>query len=256
MVYFTVCAALLFFAGCGDDGLSMEQLKLSAHTVFGAYEEKDLAINDKAEWSGSAAVISEKDGRLLLVTNSHVLSLSELSQTDPDNSPEVLSYRLVVQFASGKRKPVLRFGDHNGALDLALLEVDAGGLKRGVDYVVLNDSGNIQLNEGDEVVAVGAPLGLSGTHTFGHISAIRVMEGRETCRLIQTDAAINPGNSGGPLLLRSGSKYKFMGVNTMKMADADNLGFAIDAQHVNDSSYLWYKADAQGAQQGIKNYGK
>ena len=113
MVSFTVCAALLFFAGCGDDGLSMEQLKLSAHTVFGAYEEKDLAINDKAEWSGSAAVISEKDGRLLLVTNSHVLSLSELSQTDPDNSPEVLSYRLVVQFASGKRKPVLRFGDHN-----------------------------------------------------------------------------------------------------------------------------------------------
>jgi S1-C subfamily serine protease len=256
LVPVVIFAVLFFLAGCGDDGLSMEQLKLSAHTVFGLYEEKDLLSDDKAEWSGSAAVISEQEGRLLLVTNSHVLGLSELAQSDPDSTPEVLSYGLVVKFASGKTKPVLRFADHDGALDLALLEVDAGGLKCGVDYIVLKTPGNIDLNEGAEVVAVGAPHGLSGTHTFGHISAIRVMEGRETCRIIQTDAAINPGNSGGPLLIRSGSKYKFMGVNTAKLAGADNLGFAIDARHVKDSSYVWFTADAQGAQQAVKNYGK
>jgi len=48
---------------------------------------------------------------------------------------------------------------------------------------------------GQNVIALGSPLGLAGTVTRGIVSAVR-----EQGKLIQTDAAINPGNSGGPLM--------------------------------------------------------
>jgi putative serine protease PepD len=65
---------------------------------------------------------------------------------------------------------------------------------------------------GDPVIAIGSPLGLSGTVTTGIVSALNrpVQAGGETgsdfawINAIQTDAAINPGNSGGPLVNSAG----------------------------------------------------
>ena len=54
---------------------------------------------------------------------------------------------------------------------------------------------------GQEVIAIGSPLGLQNTVTRGIVSALRQVG---AVVLVQTDAAINPGNSGGPLLDRSG----------------------------------------------------
>ena len=54
---------------------------------------------------------------------------------------------------------------------------------------------------GQEVIALGTPLGLQNTVTRGIVSAVREVGG---LTLVQTDAAINPGNSGGPLLDRTG----------------------------------------------------
>jgi len=87
---------------------------------------------------------------------------------------------------------------------------------------------------GQEVVAVGSPLGLENTVTRGIVSAIRTDDGTT---LVQSDAAINPGNSGGPLLDRRGN---VIGVNTVKlglgiggfMSVGESLGFAIAAEHV------------------------
>jgi putative serine protease PepD len=71
---------------------------------------------------------------------------------------------------------------------------------------------------GDEVIAVGAPLGLESTVTSGIVSALNrpvTPGGSDTdpafINAIQTDAAINPGNSGGPLLDMSG---RVIGVNS------------------------------------------
>ena len=70
---------------------------------------------------------------------------------------------------------------------------------------------------GDQVIAVGAPLGLDQTVTSGIVSALNRPvtpgSGDETSYInaIQTDAAINPGNSGGPLLDLNG---KVIGVNS------------------------------------------
>jgi S1-C subfamily serine protease len=80
---------------------------------------------------------------------------------------------------------------------------------------------------GQEVIALGTPLGLQNTVTRGIVSAVRDVGG---LTLVQTDAAINPGNSGGPLLDRSG---QVIGITTMKVKslDAQGLGFAVASEH-------------------------
>jgi S1-C subfamily serine protease len=85
---------------------------------------------------------------------------------------------------------------------------------------------------GEPVLAVGSPLGLSGTVTAGIVSALdrQVRLGGTGARrsAIQTDASINPGNSGGPLVNARG---EVIGVNTA-IATLDGsgnigIGFAI-----------------------------
>jgi S1-C subfamily serine protease len=90
------------------------------------------------------------------------------------------------------------------------------------------------LRLGDEVVALGFPLGLGGpTVTKGIVSGLdRTIEAsgagftERLSGLIQTDAAVNPGNSGGPLVDAAG---RLVGLNTAaaSAASAENVGFAI-----------------------------
>ncbi len=80
---------------------------------------------------------------------------------------------------------------------------------------------------GAEVFAVGSPQGLGFTVSGGVIStAEREVDG---ITYIQTDAATNPGNSGGPLLNELG---QVIGVNNMKVQDADRISLAIPMSSV------------------------
>jgi hypothetical protein len=85
----------------------------------------------------------------------------------------------------------------------------------------------LRARAGQEVIALGTPLGLQNTVTRGIVSAVRQV-GAVT--LVQTDAAINPGNSGGPLLDRSG---QVIGITTMGMRSsvAQGLSFAVAIDH-------------------------
>ena len=83
---------------------------------------------------------------------------------------------------------------------------------------------------GEEVVALGSPMGLTNTVTRGIVSAVRrsgsdfdIIASSSTS-LIQTDAAINPGNSGGPLLNKNG---EVIGINTFKKTASEGLNFAV-----------------------------
>ena len=241
-----------------ETGLALESLRLAAHTVHGEFSEVDMLENDVCQWTGSASVIRRDGDKLVLVSNSHVLGLKKLADSDDskDRRPEIGGFAIRVTFASGRQLPVTRFADQDGKLDLALLEVDAGTLVEGTDYVVVAYDRVVEVHIGDEVVAVGSPLGLDGTHTFGRVSAIRNGDDGEPFRAFQTDAAINPGNSGGPLFVKSGTGYKWIGVNTFTVG-GDNLGFAIDARHVSESSYHWFSADPSGASAAIRQtYGR
>jgi S1-C subfamily serine protease len=85
-----------------------------------------------------------------------------------------------------------------------------------------------RLRVGEEVLAIGSPLGLEQTLTRGIVSAINRLLPDTAFSLmepmIQTDAPINPGNSGGPLLNRCG---EIVGITTAILPDAQNIGFAI-----------------------------
>ena len=121
--------------------------------------------------------------------------------------------------------------------DLAVIEIKMKDLKRVRKSVhparlpdptdpatkdIYNFVENHRQFQGLEVVAHGSPLDSDSVSTFGRIT------GRWTGLMgsfIQTQTPINPGNSGGPLIeLESGL---VIGINTMKITDADNTGFAL-----------------------------
>lgn len=107
--------------------------------------------------------------------------------------------------------------------DIAVLKIRATGLKA----ATYGNSSKLQV--GDQVVAIGNPLGeLSNTATTGIISALNrnlTIDGKKL-NLLQTDASINPGNSGGALFNSSGN---LVGIVVAKSSgsDVEGLGFAI-----------------------------
>ena len=118
--------------------------------------------------------------------------------------------------------------------DIAVLKIEADGLTP----VVLGSSD--ELSVGDDVVAIGNPLGeLTFSLTKGAVSALDrevTLSGGNSMNLIQTDCAINSGNSGGALFNMYGevigitnAKYSSNGLGE---ASIDNIGFAIPIDSV------------------------
>jgi len=156
---------------------------------------------------GSGFVISP-DGYIL--TNNHVVDMARDIKVALSDG-RVMDAKLV-----GKSREI----------DIALIKVDAKDLPS----VTLGDSNALEV--GDWVLAIGNPFGLSHTVTAGIVSAKgRVIGVGPYDDLIQTDAAINPGNSGGPLFNTRG---EVIGINTVIIAQGQNLGFAIPISMVKD----------------------
>ncbi|MEY3436167.1 MAG: trypsin-like peptidase domain-containing protein [Sphingobacteriales bacterium] len=90
------------------------------------------------------------------------------------------------------------------------------------------------IKDGDVVIAIGHPYGLSYSATQGVVSKVdRIREG---LKYIQIDAAINPGNSGGPLVNQRG---EIIGVNSFIIRGGDNLGFALPINYLNVALALY-----------------
>jgi putative serine protease PepD len=171
--------------------------------------------------TGSGEVI-RSDGYIL--TNNHVIAIAA------DGG------KVEVTFAGGTSVPATIVG-RDVLTDLAVLKVaQSDNLKP----IALGSSDTVQV--GQPVIAIGAPLGLSGTVTSGIVSAMdRTVEvpaeddrSALLVSALQTDAAINPGNSGGALVNCSGD---LIGVPTAgatvpnpaggASAGSVGLGFAI-----------------------------
>ena len=166
--------------------------------------------------SGSGFIISS-DGYIL--TNFHVIESS--------NSVTVTTY-------DGTEYDAEIIG-YDQSMDIAVLKIDAKELVP----VVLGRSET--LNVGDDVIAIGNPLGeLTFSLTRGVVSALDrqvTLSGNVTMELIQTDCAINSGNSGGALFNMYG---EVVGITNAKYsssssgASIDNIGFAIPVDDIRD----------------------
>lgn len=112
----------------------------------------------------------------------------------------------------------------NPFFDLALLQVP---VQKDVQFQHVYLARNNELREGDEVFAIGNPLGLERSVSQGIVSTRnRNFNG---ITFIQTTAEINPGNSGGPLFNLRG---EVVGVTNMKLQFSEGLGFAIPIAYV------------------------
>jgi len=162
--------------------------------------------------TGSGEVI--RSGGYIL-TNNHVISVAAAS----GGSVQVL-------FADGQTAMATITG-RDPQTDLAVLHVQTS---RQLKVISLGSSSSVKV--GQPVVAIGAPLGLSGTVTSGIISALdRTVEvpgeADRTALLVsalQTDASINPGNSGGALVNCEG---QLVGVPTAGAAVPNSAGGSI-----------------------------
>lgn len=227
-------------------GLTRDELRLASPVVVAVWSDADITRDQVGVSQGSSGVARKVGEALQLVTNKHCLGLRQLAEAEgPFKTPEVNGFYVAVKFRSGVTRPVRRFAMYRG-IDLALLEVSAVGLTS-ADYVVLPPV-SAPLREGDEVVAIGTPLGLEASHTYGHISAFRDIDG---VQYVQFDAAINAGSSGGPLLLKAGEESHFwIGVNTLRSSQSAQ-NFAIREKEVFDRAYQWYDATPSGARAAI-----
>ncbi|UCE09953.1 MAG: trypsin-like peptidase domain-containing protein [Candidatus Thorarchaeota archaeon] len=156
---------------------------------------------------GSGVILSE-DG--YIVTNAHVVAgFSDVEVTLNDG-----------------RTFKARIMGLSKARDIAILKIEAD------DLVPIKMSECTSLRMGQFAIAVGNPLGLGTTVTFGMVSAIdRTIQSRNTYLegLVQTSAQINPGNSGGALVDSDGC---LIGVPTAMIPWSQGIGFAIAADEV------------------------
>jgi serine protease Do len=163
--------------------------------------------------SGSGVIFKKEGNSAFIVTNNHVIEGAS---------------KVEVSLYNGEKVAAEVVGA-DALTDLAVVKIDAD---KAVDVIEFGDSS--VLRAGDQVMAIGNPLGLdlSRTVTQGIVSAVDrsisvpTSAGEWEMNVIQTDAAINPGNSGGALINTDG---KVIGINSLKISQngVEGLGFAI-----------------------------
>jgi putative serine protease PepD len=175
--------------------------------------------------TGSGWVYKSNSTSSFIVTNNHVIETAAISATKT----------ITVELTNGNTYPAKIVG-RDANYDLAVLQIQIGNLPP----LLLGDSSKVSV--GDDVLAIGSPLGLASTVTSGIVSALnRPVSAGDTdvqsyVNAIQTDAAINPGNSGGALVDTQG---RIIGVNSVIITLSSDgtsgnigLGFSIPINEV------------------------
>ncbi|HLU48567.1 MAG TPA: trypsin-like peptidase domain-containing protein, partial [Planctomycetota bacterium] len=109
-------------------------------------------------------------------------------------------------------------------LDLALLRLELPSDAAPIPFATIGDSDHLE--EGEFVMAMGAPWGLARSVSIGIVSCTRrfLPEASEYALWLQTDTSISPGNSGGPLVDTAGH---VVGLNTRGVLYGGDMGFAL-----------------------------
>jgi serine protease Do len=234
------CTGLLLFTllnngpGPGQPAVMPQRAEQSISEVAAVVSPSVVGVNnfqqqgdafDQLQMNASGSgVIIDAEGHI--VTNYHVIKDAA---------------RITVTLADGVEEEARIVGS-DAPTDLALIKIQ---VDRGVSPISFGDSE--QLVVGQEVVAIGNPLGMrfARSVTAGIVSGLNRLLATEegtAFRLIQTDAAINPGNSGGALVSLDG---RLVGINTVKIAEAgfEGMGFSIPSNQVQ---YVISQLKSQG----------
>ena len=195
-------------------GDSISAINKAFDTVVEIYTKKKTTNyyfgNGESQGAGSGVIISE-DG--YIVTNFHVVNDA---------------YEIVIKLNSGESFEATVIGLDSRS-DLALLKIDANNL----NYSSFADSDQIVL--GQDVIAIGNPLGQGLTASTGIISALEkeIYLNNVYMDLLQTDASINEGNSGGGLFDLNGNIVGIINSKSSSSnylsATVEGMGYAIPA---------------------------
>ena len=196
-------------SGAASGGLTtvdiVRHLTPSVVHVFTEYETAGT-FNQQAPTTGvGTGIILRNDGYVL--TSNHVIQNADY---------------ITITLDDGESYPGRMVGGDTNP-DVAIVKIDAEGLQPA------RTGSAAELQVGEEVIAIGHALALSGGPTVsrGVISALgrSIDAGPQNTfvDLIQTDASINPGNSGGPLVNDRG---EVIGVNTAAIQGGQGIGFA------------------------------
>ena len=184
-----------------------------AKSAKGAIVTIVTANNDDPIALGSGFLVGS-DGAI--VTNYHVIKTGNVA---------------VVKFPDGTILPVDGVLAIDKFHDLAIIKI------HGKPFPTLTLGNSDQIQVGEEVVAIGNPLGLELTVSNGILSGVRIT--KEEDKFLQTTAPISHGSSGGPLFNMFG---EVVGVNTLYLEGGESLNFAIP---VNDVKNLLHNQFAQ-----------
>lgn len=180
------------------------------------------AIKIPGSWAGSGFFIKYKNLEGYIVTNAHVarnavkVKVSSMLTSEERFEADVVG--LVKQLEP----------------DVALIKLSDEELKRfkslafsDIEYLELKEGST--LSRGEEIKAIGYPMGMVEPNISGGEITNFVSGSEYSTERFVTDAAINPGNSGGPSISSDG---KVVGLNTAVMIGADNIGFITPAGFV------------------------
>lgn len=174
--------------------------------------EKIADSDGNIEIGGGSGFFIDESG--IILTSKHIVS-------DPN-----ADYTIITNDDKKHKAEIIGWEKNN---DIAILKI--ANKRKNFPTLKIGDSDKIQL--GETVLAVGNAFGFKNTVSEGIVSGLSRTISAETeinssarkiRHLIQTDAAINPGNSGGPLINLKGD---VIGVNTVALLEAENIGLAI-----------------------------
>lgn len=194
-------AAALFFILSGNKNNAMkniDELSKSVVRVECFNKAGDLYC------TGSGVVVFDSDK---VITNYHVISGDCFTVTVTSDDGQSASVTQILVYDEDK--------------DLALLQLETA---TSINPLPIGDSENLQ--RGEEVIAIGSPLGLLNTASTGIVSGF--LEDGEI-NAIQTSAAISSGSSGGALLNKSG---ELIGITYAGFEGGENLNLAIPSYEV------------------------
>lgn len=210
-----VVAVLALVSACAETMSSTPRTRLTAKDIVQRASPAIVRIEAGAEKIGTGFIL-DKTG--VVATNLHVV---------------VGEAAIKIKLSDGTQYPVTQIDGLDPARDLALLHIRAG---KDLPTLKLGDSS--AMSAGDQVVAIGNPLGFDNSVTSGLISQVRPICGpvdiaakkcTQELTVLQISAAISPGSSGGPLFNQYG---EVVGVTTAIITAGQNFNLAVPGNYL------------------------